>query len=150
MRHWICISHHKKYAYPGEIKLISNLSCNIPSPGTFTDDEICDLQEIEVYPKKPLHLPLPKGSPLKQFLRVTLRKLIESGSGPYYEREFFSQKPACPRDSLEQVAQIEVVQVVHVFYILALAMVICLILLVVEQIYYRFHKRRERVAPYMS
>ncbi|EDS39757.1 ionotropic glutamate receptor [Culex quinquefasciatus] len=117
---------------------------------TFTDDEICDLQEIEVYSKKPLHLPLPKGSPLKQFFRVTLRKLIESGSGPYYEREFFSQKPACPRDSLEQVAQIEVVQVVHVFYILAMAMVVCLILLVVEQIYYRFHQRRERVAPYMS
>ncbi|XP_058823904.1 ionotropic receptor 75a-like [Topomyia yanbarensis] len=108
---------------------------------TFTDDEICDLQEILISPHRPLHIPLEKGSPLKQYFRVTLRKLIESGSGGYYNREYFSQKPLCPNDALKTM-QIDIQQVASSFAFLALAMVVSLMLVVLERIPFRFWSQK--------
>ncbi|XP_053691036.1 ionotropic receptor 75a-like [Sabethes cyaneus] len=108
---------------------------------TFTDDEICDLQDIPISPLRPLHLPLQKGSPLKQYFRVTLRKLIESGSGGYYYREYFSSKPPCPKSDLE-TTQIDVYQVISIFYFLALGFLLSVVILIIERIYYRY-----RIAP---
>ncbi|KAL1377327.1 hypothetical protein pipiens_016342 [Culex pipiens pipiens] len=53
---------------------------------TFTDYEICELQEIELYPIRPLHMVLPKGSPLKEPFRVSIRLMMDTGLLHDYEQ----------------------------------------------------------------
>ncbi|XP_055543690.1 ionotropic receptor 75a-like [Wyeomyia smithii] len=109
---------------------------------TLRDDEICDLQAISMTHSSPLHVPLAKGSPLKQYFRVTMRKLVESGSGGYYNREYFSSKPSCPkRDFVTE--PIDVKQVVSIFYILALGLMVSLAVLMIEKIHYRYRSGSE-------
>ncbi|KAL9697382.1 hypothetical protein quinque_000823 [Culex quinquefasciatus] len=51
---------------------------------------MCELQEIELYPLRAAHLILPKGSPLKEPFRVTLRLMMDTGVIQYYRRKKFS------------------------------------------------------------
>ncbi|XP_055634915.1 ionotropic receptor 75a-like [Toxorhynchites rutilus septentrionalis] len=68
---------------------------------TFTDDQICDLQEVFLNPLRPMFLPLPKGSPFKEMFRVTLRRSVETSIAHYWQKHFFSDKPKCARNDLE-------------------------------------------------
>ncbi|XP_055634911.1 ionotropic receptor 75a-like isoform X2 [Toxorhynchites rutilus septentrionalis] len=62
---------------------------------TFEEREICQLQELVLYPFRPLHIVVPKGSPLKELFTVTLRKLLETGLAQYYRRKFYVDRPQC-------------------------------------------------------
>ncbi|XP_055543696.1 ionotropic receptor 75a-like [Wyeomyia smithii] len=68
---------------------------------TFTDKEICDLQETLLNPIRPLQLPLRKGSPFKQMFRVTLRKLAEGGLLRTFQNQFANDKPKCAKSEQE-------------------------------------------------
>ncbi|XP_055604981.1 ionotropic receptor 75a-like [Uranotaenia lowii] len=68
---------------------------------TFTDHEICDLQEIYLYPIRPVHLPLVKGSPFKEMFRITMRKVVETSVAQYQQKFFFTERPKCSRSDLE-------------------------------------------------
>ncbi|XP_058448605.1 ionotropic receptor 75a-like [Malaya genurostris] len=108
---------------------------------SFTDDEICDLQEISIIPPRALHIGLEKGSPLKQYFRITLRKLLESGCGTYYNRDYASRIPTCPHNNL-QTMPIDIEQTASLFGFLGIAILTSLVLLVLERIHYRYTSSR--------
>uniref|UniRef100_A0A1S4J9H4 Ionotropic receptor 75a N-terminal domain-containing protein n=2 Tax=Culex quinquefasciatus TaxID=7176 RepID=A0A1S4J9H4_CULQU len=66
---------------------------------TFTEQEICDLQEVYLYPVRSIHINLPKGSPLKEPFRVTLRRLKEIGLMEYYTKKLTTKRPACLKNN---------------------------------------------------
>ncbi|XP_058823900.1 ionotropic receptor 75a-like [Topomyia yanbarensis] len=71
---------------------------------TFTDQEICDLQETYLNPIRPLHMPLRKGSPFKEMFRITLRKTVETAVARYQQQRFFCNKPRCAKNELDTTA----------------------------------------------
>lgn len=45
----------------------------------FTDKEACDLQELKYVPKIRTGLGLPKKSPIKEMVKIGIRKTFETG-----------------------------------------------------------------------
>ncbi|XP_039430476.1 ionotropic receptor 75a-like [Culex pipiens pallens] len=70
---------------------------------SFSDYEQCELQEIETYPTRPLQIVIPKGSPLKEPFRVSIRLMMDTGLVQYYRRKFFMKRPPCSTDSFATV-----------------------------------------------
>ncbi|XP_021710131.1 glutamate [NMDA] receptor subunit 1 [Aedes aegypti] len=71
---------------------------------SFTDKEVCDIQEIMYNRLRPLNLPLRKGSQFKQLFRITLRKVMETGNGAYQNKYFFSKKLICDKNYIKTVS----------------------------------------------
>ncbi|XP_053691037.1 ionotropic receptor 75a-like [Sabethes cyaneus] len=71
---------------------------------TFTDKEICDLQEVYLNPIRLMQIPLRKGSPFTEMFRITFCKTVETAITRYHQKRFFSDKPKCAKDERETKA----------------------------------------------
>ncbi|XP_058448604.1 ionotropic receptor 75a-like [Malaya genurostris] len=107
---------------------------------TFTDREICDLQEIHIHPSYPMHLPLRKGSPFKEMFRITLRKAVESAVTKYHQDRFFSSKPKCATNEL-QTTTVDLEQVSMLFVGLYIGILCCCGILLLEILNYIIMKK---------
>ncbi|XP_039431000.1 ionotropic receptor 75a-like [Culex pipiens pallens] len=106
---------------------------------TFTDKEICDLQETVLSPFRQMHLPLPKGSPFREMFRVTVRKIVESSVGFYQQKRFFCDKPKCAKSELEPI-DVDMDNVSSLFIGMLVCLAGCVGLLMVEWITYSYFK----------
>ncbi|EDS39756.1 ionotropic glutamate receptor-invertebrate [Culex quinquefasciatus] len=87
---------------------------------SFDLQEICELQEVILFPFRPLHMVLPLGSPLKELFRVSVRRLMETGVAQYYTNKFYAQRPRCVQNSYAAV-QIKLSDIDGPFWMLAWA-----------------------------
>ncbi|XP_053691039.1 ionotropic receptor 75a-like [Sabethes cyaneus] len=108
---------------------------------TFTDQEICDLQEVYLFPIRLMHIPLRKGSPFKEMFRITLRKTVESGITRYHQRRFFSDKPKCAKNQQENKS-VDFSDVSTLFLGIVVSIFASICLLFVEIVYHHVSKRR--------
>lgn len=111
---------------------VKRIKCNLLSitnlktilfPESFDLQEICELQEVILFPFRPLHMVLPLGSPLKELFRVSVRRLMETGVAQYYTNKFYAQRPRCVIDGP--------------FWMLAWTAGVAFALLVVENVVHR-------------
>ncbi|XP_062698788.1 uncharacterized protein LOC134284201 [Aedes albopictus] len=103
---------------------------------TFSEQQICELQEIGMLPAKPLYISVPKGSPLREVFRVVLRRITETGLADYYGRIFRSRKPHC---TMVDVAfdQVKLGEIVSLYWFLAVGGALALGILLVEIVEFR-------------
>ncbi|XP_062565516.1 ionotropic receptor 75a-like [Armigeres subalbatus] len=106
---------------------------------TFNDHQICELQEILLFPFRPLYIPVPKKSPLKEVFRVTLRRILETGLAQRLKNRFTPGKPPCVKKVFSFV-QVEFSDVVSLYIFLGVAGAIALFVFIVEVV--SFHTRR--------
>lgn len=85
---------------------------------------------------RPIHVNLPKGSPLKEPFRVTLRRFMEVGVIEYYQRKLFIQRPTCVKNNRASV-QVNFEDVIILYWILFGGSVISVAVLVIEVIEFR-------------
>ncbi|XP_055604982.1 ionotropic receptor 75a-like [Uranotaenia lowii] len=110
---------------------------------SFSDIEICDLQEIYLYALRPLDLPLAKGSPFKEMFRITLRKVMESSVGQYERRFFYCEKPQCATSDMD-VMPVALEHVKSLFVVITFSLIISGLLLLFEIGYSTVKKRLRR------
>uniref|UniRef100_A0A182M0W1 Ionotropic glutamate receptor C-terminal domain-containing protein n=1 Tax=Anopheles culicifacies TaxID=139723 RepID=A0A182M0W1_9DIPT len=89
---------------------------------TFTEREICELQQVELYPQRPVHLPMIKGSPLRELFKVNLQLLKESGLMAYHHSRNYIPKPKCNKQSNNHAEQIYLTDVRFAFLLLGAGM----------------------------
>ncbi|XP_062565510.1 ionotropic receptor 75a-like [Armigeres subalbatus] len=106
---------------------------------TFDMQQICELQEIILYPFRPLHIPIIKGSPLKELFRVSLQRFREIGVSDYYSRKFRAEKLHCMKTDYEY-ERVYFSDIVCLLWVLAGGMVIASGVLLMENVV--FHIRR--------
>ncbi|XP_011502678.1 PREDICTED: glutamate receptor-like [Ceratosolen solmsi marchali] len=63
---------------------------------TFNEDEICDLQEIELFAPKHTATCTSKHSPFKKMMTYGLRQTIEHGMSRRLNTIWYEKKPVCP------------------------------------------------------
>lgn len=85
-----------------------------------TDRESCDLQEINFVPKIPTGSPLPNKSPLKEMIKIGIRKLYETGMLAYLWKIWIGHKPKC-EESVDVVA-VDLMHLSSAFYVLGFGM----------------------------
>lgn len=79
---------------------------------------------------------LPKGSPLKEPFRVSIRLMMDTGLLQYYRRRFFLKRPPCSTDSFSTV-QVGFGDVASLYLLLTFGVAISFIVLAVEVIEFR-------------
>lgn len=85
---------------------------------------------------RPIHVNLPKGSPLKEPFRVTLRRFMEVGVIEYYQRKLFIQRPTCVKNNRASV-QVYFEDVIILYWILFGGLIVGFAVLVIEVIEFR-------------
>lgn len=111
------------------------LKTSILFPAMLTDSEACDLQEINFVPKIPTGSPLPNKSPLKEMIKIGIRKLYETGMLAYLWKTWIGQKPKCERSV--NVVAVDLVHFSSAFYVLGFGMQISLGFLVWELVLFK-------------
>ncbi|XP_062565521.1 ionotropic receptor 75a-like, partial [Armigeres subalbatus] len=109
---------------------------------SFNDHQICELQEIVLYPFRAIYIPVPKGSPLKEIFRVTLRRIMETGLGQRLKKTFAPGKPQCIRKSFSFV-QVELSNVLGLYVFLGAAAGIAMTVLIAENILFSITRYME-------
>lgn len=77
-----------------------NSSCVL---GLLTDDEICELQEVKYVQKVPTGPGLPKKSPLRELLKIGIRKLHETGVLSHVWATWISHQPKCAQSDVKVI-----------------------------------------------
>ncbi|XP_040156950.1 ionotropic receptor 75a-like [Anopheles arabiensis] len=118
---------------------------------TFTEREICDLQQVQLYPQRPVHLPLIKGSPLRELFKINLQLIKESGLLAYHHARYYTPRPKCNKQSSTHTEQIHLADVRFAFVLLAAGMAASAALLASELLFLRlrtwWHERQIRAIP---
>lgn len=99
---------------------------------------MCELQEIELYPLRAAHLILPKGSPLKEPFRVTLRLMMDTGVIQYYRRKYFLKRPPCSVENFATV-KVEFADIADIFWLLLVGVALSFVILAVEVVKFRVY-----------
>uniref|UniRef100_A0A182TF54 Uncharacterized protein n=1 Tax=Anopheles melas TaxID=34690 RepID=A0A182TF54_9DIPT len=122
-----------------------------PFAETFTEREICELQQVQIYPQRPVHLPLIKGSPLRELFKVNLQLIKERGLLAYHHARYYTPRPKCNRQSSTHTEQILLEDVKFAFVLLAAGMAASAALLASELVFLRlrtwWHERHIRAIP---
>ncbi|XP_055604988.1 ionotropic receptor 75a-like [Uranotaenia lowii] len=95
------------------------------------DDEICELQEVQLYPLLPLHVVMPIGSPLRKIFRVSLQRFLETGLAQYHLNKIRTEKPRCQAKSFS-AAQVVFEEIQSLCWILGLAICATGLILIME------------------
>nr|QXO34898.1 ionotropic receptor Ir75h2 [Anopheles arabiensis] len=118
---------------------------------TFTEREICELQQVQLYPQRPVHLPLIKGSPLRELFKVNLQLIKERGLLAYHHARYYTPRPKCNKQSSTHTEQIHLADVRFAFVLLAAGMATSAALLASELVFLRlrtwWHERQIRAIP---
>ncbi|XP_065084434.1 ionotropic receptor 75a-like [Ochlerotatus camptorhynchus] len=109
---------------------------------SFDEHQICELQEISLYPSRPLYVPVPKGSPLKEIFRVSLRRMLETSVAGYFKRIFFPSKPQCMKKDFAFV-QVSFGDIASLYWLLAVGAIFGIAVLLVEVVEFRIRRYLE-------
>ncbi|XP_055604989.1 ionotropic receptor 75a-like [Uranotaenia lowii] len=107
------------------------------------DDEICELQEVQLYPLLPLHVVTPIGSPLREIFRVSLQRFLETGLSQYHRNKIRTEKPICQAKSFS-ASQVDFEEIQSLCWILGIALCATVLMLIGEILTNRLAKCIQR------
>ncbi|GAB0088442.1 hypothetical protein DMENIID0001_028590 [Sergentomyia squamirostris] len=99
--------------------------------GSFTEDEICDLQQVTFLKAIPSSALVRKTSPYRELINTLTRRLIEAGVVQHEHNEWFVPRPKC-YSSRVTVIPVDVEHVVTPIVIMLTASALSLLLLIAE------------------
>lgn len=100
---------------------------------TLTDNEICDLQEIQYQEKLQCGPGVPVKSHLREWIKISLRRIHETGLMAYHWKIWMGHKPKCENNALD-VTPVDIVHFSSALYALLIGMQISFGFLIAEVI----------------
>lgn len=82
-----------------------------------SDAELCELQQIKYVQKIPTGPGLPKKSPLRELIKIGVRKLHETGIIAHVWKTWISHRPKCVRSDVE-VVPVDMIHFSSALYVL--------------------------------
>lgn len=98
-----------------------------------TDKEACDLQEVKYMPKTPTGMGVPKKSPLKELVKIGIRKLFETGILAYQWKTWIGLLPKCENSKVD-VLPVDIAHFSSALYLLAFGIQISIFIFIAELI----------------
>lgn len=105
---------------------------------SFSEEEICELHEMLLFPIRPLLVTVAKDSPFREFLTIALQRLIEKGIVDHQTRNWSELKPKCER-SITKIKAVDIDQASPILILLAVATILSFLILSCEILYYKFN-----------
>ncbi|XP_074034442.1 ionotropic receptor 75a [Leptinotarsa decemlineata] len=69
---------------------------------TYTNQEICEIDEVQMYRTQPMHTNLQKDSPFREMMNYCMLKLVENGNMDRLRKHWNSRKPTCIQSAKKQ------------------------------------------------
>lgn len=110
----------------------------------FTEEEICELNEMLLFPTRPLASSVAKDSPFKEFVTIGLQRLLENGIAAYHYKRWTAAKPKCVK-SLSKIKSVDIGEVSTVFILLAFAFMTGFVVLMIEIVHFRLNFKQQAV-----
>lgn len=110
-------------------------------PAILTDDELCDLQEVKYVGKIPTGPGLPKKSPLRELIKIGIRKMHETGIVAHVWKTWIGNKPKCGRSDVD-VVPVDMVHFSSALCVFGIGVQITLLIFTVEVLLHRWLKLR--------
>ncbi|XP_037027053.1 glutamate receptor U1-like isoform X2 [Bradysia coprophila] len=98
---------------------------------SLTDDELCELQQVKYVGKIPTSPGVPKRSPLRELIKIGIRKLHESGIIAHVWKTWISHLPKCARSDVD-VVPVDMIHFSSALYVLGFGMQLSMTLFIGE------------------
>ncbi|XP_065362168.1 uncharacterized protein Ir75a [Calliphora vicina] len=131
---------------PGFVFVIDSFSGNGLIENSYTDQEICDLNEVPLRPEQPLYQHLPRNSSYRKIVKLKQLRILESGIYNRHHRQWMTSRLNCYSSS-SFLVQVGLEYTAPLFIMLAAAYVLVLILMMLEILWSKFEQKlrcRER------
>lgn len=102
---------------------------------SFSDETICELHEMLLFPQRPVSVTSKKGSPFKELIMIEMLRFAENGILSYYNGKWKAKKPRC-ESSITKIKAIDLEDASWVFILLSAAIGSSLITVIIENIHY--------------
>ncbi|XP_043671891.1 ionotropic receptor 75a-like isoform X2 [Vespula pensylvanica] len=109
---------------------------------TFSQDEICDLEEIQLFPVERIATAIRKHSPFKKMVTYGLRKMMEHGMGGHLSYIWQPARPQCPEGHNEIPAPVALNEFSPALFSLFMGIAVALFVMLIEM--YIEHRKRRR------
>nr|WGC55098.1 ionotropic receptor 6 [Psyttalia incisi] len=108
---------------------------------TFTEDEICALQEVRVGKPRWLAPILSKNSPFKKMIIYGLRKMVQSGLLNRVQKKWRASRPECPENYNSKPTPMSMKEFSPALILLCIGVVISILTLMLEYLYFYLETR---------
>ncbi|XP_072943002.1 ionotropic receptor 75a-like [Epargyreus clarus] len=109
---------------------------------TFTETEICDTQEVALYPPQSMGAVVRKGLPYKEHFAYGIRKLYECGLMRRLQSVWDAPRPPCVRTPDASALSVRLAEFSTALVLLLAGMAAAIVILIGEIFVFRFNKRR--------
>ncbi|THK33137.1 ionotropic receptor 75a [Diachasma alloeum] len=108
---------------------------------TFSEDEICALQEVRVGRPRWLAPILPKNSPFKKMIIYGLRKMVQSGLLNRLQKIWRASRPQCPESYNTKPTPMSMKEFSPALILLCIGVIISVVTLMMEYLYFYLETR---------
>ncbi|XP_044747292.1 ionotropic receptor 75a-like isoform X2 [Coccinella septempunctata] len=111
----------------------------------FSNQDICDLEEIQMYRTQPMHTNLPKYSPFKEMLSYCMLRLVEDGILFRLRRFWDANKPECIETAKKIEIRVSFKEFSFGIIIFTTGFSIALAILLMEYLYFNRYRIGEKI-----
>ncbi|XP_023296637.2 uncharacterized protein LOC111679316 [Lucilia cuprina] len=108
---------------------------------TFSEKEICDLTEIQLFPPQKMVSIVQKGSPLRKVITYGLRRVTEVGLTDYQRKVWHSPKPRCVKQLHTDDLRVDMQTFTSALLVLIFGYAVSLLILSLEIVHFKLWKR---------
>ncbi|XP_061384054.1 ionotropic receptor 75a-like [Danaus plexippus] len=109
---------------------------------TFSEREICDAHEIQLFPPQNMVAALPKNSPYKEHVTIGIRKIYEAGLMHRLKSVWDEPKPPCVRTPDASIFSVNIREFSMALVLLAFGIALSVAILIGEMIFYTTNMKR--------
>ncbi|KAL9905206.1 uncharacterized protein LOC119632317 [Glossina fuscipes] len=108
---------------------------------TYTEKEICDLTEIQLFPPQKMVSIVQKGSPLRKVITYGLRRVAEAGITDYQRKVWHFPKPRCVKQLHTDDLKVDMQTFTSALLVLIFGYAVSLLILGLEIMYHKLWQR---------
>nr|QZH55078.1 ionotropic receptor 64a [Achelura yunnanensis] len=108
---------------------------------TFTEREICDIQEVSMFQTLKMGILLKKNSPYKDLFAHGIRKIFEAGLAHRLKSVWDEPRPACVRTRDSSIFSVSIMEVSSVLLVLLIGYGLAVVILFIEIVMYKTTKK---------
>ena len=108
----------------------------------FSDQEICELHEMLLFPIRPLAVAVAKDSSFNEFFKIGIQRLFESGLIDRQTKKWSAIKPKCLK-SVTKVKAVDINQAFPILILLAISTILSFLTLFGEILHFRCYYSRQ-------
>nr|WGC55093.1 ionotropic receptor 1 [Psyttalia incisi] len=103
---------------------------------TFSEDQICAVEEIRLGKPRSISLIMPRGSPFKKMMNYGMRKIVQTGLMHRIQKIWRGSRPRCPENYNDRPAPMGMAEFSPALFLLCIGLMISILILTMENLYF--------------